>query len=76
MVFNTGAEPPPQTRQENQMNTMTAVTEAHQTLARLQARTGGDWARNGYSIQAAQAAVDAAEAQYRAAFAAHVTATC
>lgn len=57
------------TRQENQ--TMSAVTDAHRTLTRYQSRTGGDWARDGYSVQAAQVAVEKAQADYDAAFRAY-----
>lgn len=53
------------------MNTYTAVEKAHQTLTRYQARTGGDWARDGYSIRAAQIAVDKAQDDYTAAFTAY-----
>lgn len=52
----------------------TVLTDAHRELTRMQARTGGDWARDGYSIQAAQIAVEKAEADYRDAFAAYRTA--
>lgn len=48
-----------------------AVVEAHRTLRRYQARTPGDWSRDGHSLRTAQAVVDAARADYTAAFAAY-----
>lgn len=53
----------------------TAVESAHRELVRYQARTGSDWARDGYGIATAQAVVDAAQREYNAAFAAYIAAT-
>jgi hypothetical protein len=47
------------------------VTAAHRELMRYESRTGGDWARDGYGIEAAQKVVDRARADYMAAFLAY-----
>lgn len=47
------------------------VNETHATLVRYEARTGADWARDGFSLQAAQVAVEKARADYLAAFTAY-----
>jgi len=44
--------------------TYDALCEANATMRRLQARGPADWAHDGYSIQGAQAAVEAARADY------------
>lgn len=51
------------------------VEAAHRELVRLESRSPSDWVRDGWGIQAAQVAVDAARAAYMAAFNAYVVAT-
>lgn len=54
--------------------TLEQVTEAHRELMRLERRTAGDWARDGWTLPMAQAAVNKARADYAAVFTAYAKA--
>jgi hypothetical protein len=54
-----------------QVDLLAAVRKAYAEHARLAGRRGDDWAHDGYSLPAAQRAVDAAKARYDEAFSAY-----